>query len=64
MVYLGIAALCAIGVLFWNVRFRPDPHHAFLISLLPLLDLEHTAGTATEMGEQALDRKSHTRAIA
>jgi hypothetical protein len=64
MVYLGITAFCAIGVLFWMLRHRPDPHHIFAISLLPLLDLEHTTGTATGLGKQALKRNSHTRAIA
>jgi hypothetical protein len=64
MVYLGIAVFCAIAVLLWKLRSRPDPHHTFMMSLLPLLDLEHTAGSASEQGEEALKRKSQPRAAA
>ncbi len=42
MVYLGIAALCAIIALLWKLRLRPDPHHVFIVSLLSQLDLERT----------------------
>ncbi len=64
MVYLGIAVFGATAVLLWRLRLRPDPHHVFILSLLPLLDLEHRVGTASEAGEQVLNRKSHTRAAA
>ncbi len=64
MVYLGIVGLCAISALLWKLSHRPDPHHIFIISLLPLLDTDHSVGSDSELGEQALRRDSHTRAVA
>ncbi len=52
MVYLLIAFVTACSVLalikVWN---RPDPRHRFLYSLLPMLDLEHSAGVSVEWDE-------------
>lgn len=39
---LAIAVLLWVCVQLWRT---PDPHHQQLVSLLPLLDVEHSVGT-------------------
>jgi hypothetical protein len=42
MVYLTIA-IVVLGLALWKISWRTDPHHTFFVSLLPLLDIEHSA---------------------
>lgn len=60
MVYLiGLAVLIG-AVALWKLSSRPDPHHIFFVSLLPLLDLEHKTGTHCDWNE--LTGKPRSRA--
>ncbi len=47
MVFLTLV-LTALAIIICKVSSRTDPHHTFFVSLLPLLDIEHSAGTTCE----------------
>jgi hypothetical protein len=47
MVYLSVAVVVLV-IALWKVSSRTDPHHIFFVSLLPLLDLDHSAGTSSD----------------
>ncbi len=52
MVYLPITlfiACCALALT--NLLRHPDPHHKFFYSLLPMLDLERSAGSRVDWDE-------------
>ncbi len=44
MVLLTVA-IVVLALALWKISSRTDPHHTFAVSLLPLLDIEHSAGT-------------------
>jgi len=48
MVLLTIA-IVLLALALWKVSSRADPHHTFFFSLLPRLDLEHSARTRCDI---------------
>ncbi len=50
MLLLAIAVLTIVAVFGAILRLSRgrDPHHEYAFSLLPCLDLEHSAGTRTD----------------
>lgn len=64
MVYLISFAVFAGGIALWKLFSRPDPHHIFFLSLLPLLDVEHTIGVRRDVGIRMLKAKSHDKLAA
>ncbi|MDT8067232.1 MAG: hypothetical protein ROO76_03610 [Terriglobia bacterium] len=58
MVYLTIA-IVVLAVALWKISSLTDPHHTFFVSLLPMLDLEHSAGVACDF---ELDHRTDRRA--
>ena len=51
MVYLPIAVILACCAIALAYRAKPDPHHTFIFSLLPMLDLERSAGSRLDWAE-------------
>lgn len=61
MVYLSVVVICTLAVLLWKVSSHADPHHRFILSLLPMLDLEHTIGRPSDLANRALKATTHSR---
>lgn len=64
MVYLAIIVVIVSVIALWMLSARPDPHHTFIISLLPLLDLEHRTGTPRGVDDRVGQANSGSRAAA
>ena len=57
MVCLILIALpVLIALASWRLSARPDPHHVFIFSMLPMLD--------AWPAEQAITDESHSQAVA
>ncbi len=60
MVFLTIAII-VLAIILWTVSSHTDPHHAFFVSLLPLLDIEHAAGTGSDFKQNDPTHSSAAR---
>jgi len=58
---LAIAVILWACVQLWN---SPDPHHDQFVSLLPLLDLEHSVGTPRPDPQFDPPRVTQSKAVA
>ena len=64
MLYLISLAIGVLVVALCKLFPRPDPNHVYFLSLLPMLDVEHTIGVRHDVGTQMLKAKSHDKLAA